>query len=478
MNRSRSRGNEIDFYARLAGMSMRISLGAFLLFATGLAGQQSNSYQGSTPGPLSPAPLALTLQDAIQRGLKFNLGLLESDTASETARAARMQALSVLLPQVSGTFAENDEQLNLKTVGLSVPPNPYLNIRPIAGPFSFTAAQANVSAKVLDWNARRNLKSARANEEASKLSVQASRDLVVQAVANAYLGVIADASRVESIKARVETDQALYKRAADQRTAGLAAGIDVLRAQVQLKTEQQSLLAQQNQFEKDKLALGRIIGLAPAQVFQIADTAPFSPISGIAQDEALRTALAQRPDYLSAKRSVEAAQQAVAAAQAERYPTVDLSGYYGDAGPTLANSHGVYVVTGALNFNIFNGGRIRADIDKARAALKDRSDELANQGAQIEVDVRNAFLDLQSAADQVAVARDSLGLANQTLEQARDRFTFGVTDNIEVVQAQGSVAIANDNLISALYAHNLAKVSLAKAMGLAEQGVKKFIEEK
>jgi len=299
---------------------MRIFLGAFLLFAAGLAGQQSDLYQGSTPSAVLPAPLDLTLLDAIERGLKFNLGLLESDTASETARAERMQALSALLPQVTGTFAENDEQLNLKTVGLSVPPNPYLTIRPIAGPFYFTAAQANVSAKVLDWNARRNLKSARANEEASKLFVQASRDLVVEAVANAYLGVIADSSRVESIKAQVETDQALYKRAADQRTAGLAAGIDVLRAQVQLKSEQQALLAQQNQFEKDKLALGRIIGLAPAQVFQITDTAPFSPIGGIAQDEALRTALAQRPDYLSAKRTVEAAQQVLAAAQAEWYP--------------------------------------------------------------------------------------------------------------------------------------------------------------
>ncbi|MGA2117093.1 MAG: TolC family protein [Bryobacteraceae bacterium] len=459
-------------------MCIRTSIGAFLVVAAGLAGQQSGSYQGSTPGVVSPAPLALTLLDAIERGLKFNLGLLESDTANETARAARMQALSAMLPQVTGTLAENDEQLNLKTVGLNVPPNPYLSIRPIAGPFSYTTAQANVSAKVLDWSARRNLKAARADEEASRLSIQASRDLVVEAVANAYLGVIADASRVDSIKAQVETNQALYQRAADQQTAGLAAGIDVLRAQVQLKTEQQALLAQQNRFEKDKLALGRIIGLAPAQVFQIADTAPFSKISGVAQDEALRTALAQRPDYLSAKRTVDAAQQALAAAQAEWYPTVDVSGYYGDAGLSLTNSHGVFVVTGALKFNIFDGGRIRADVEKARAALKDRSDELASQGAQIEVDVRNAFLDLESAADQVAVARDNLGLASQTLEQARDRFASGVTDNIEVVQAQGSVAVANDNLISALYAHNLAKVSLAKAMGLTEQGVKKFIEVK
>jgi outer membrane protein TolC len=165
----------------------------------------------------------------------------------------------------------------------------------------------------------------------------------------------------------------------------------------------------------------------------------------------------------------------LAAAQAEWYPTVDLNGFYGAAGPRLNDSHGVFTVTGALNFNIFNGGRIRSDIEKARAALKQRSDELADQGAQIDVEVRTAYLDLQSASDQFAVARENLVLANQTLDQARDRFSAGVTDTIEVVQAQGSVASANDNLISALYAHNLAKVELARAMGMTEQGVKKYI---
>ena len=175
---------------------------------------------------------------------------------------------------------------------------------------------------------------------------------------------------------------------------------------------------------------------------------------------------------------VEAAQDALSAARAEWYPTFDISGYYGDAGLTLTSSHGVFSFTGALNFNIFTGGRIRADIDKATAALQQRSQELADQGAQIGVEVRDAFLDLQSAADQVAVARDNLDLANQTLQQARDRFSSGVTDNIEVVQAQGSLAIANDNLIAALYAHNLAKVSLARALGMTEQRVKQFVEVK
>jgi outer membrane protein TolC len=458
---------------------VHVSFGFGLLFVSVLLGQQNSPFQGSVPaGARSSQPLALTFDDAIQRGLNFNLGLLESQTASQTARADRIQALSLLLPRVTGTFAETDEQLNLKTFGFNVSTNPYVTIPTIVGPFSYTTAQANVSAKVLDLNARRNLKSARAAEQASQLSLQDARDLVVQATANAYLLVIADASRVQAIQAQVETDQALYHRASDQHTAGVAAAIDVLRAQVQLKTEQQALLAQQNQYDKDKLALGRVIGLPPAQVFQVANVALFSPLTGIGQDEALHTALTQRPDYQGARKLVEAAQQTLAAARAEWYPTLDLNGYYGAVGPRLDNSHGVFSVTAALNFNIYTGGHIRADTEKARALLKQRSDELADLGARIEVEVRDAFLDLRSTADQVAVARDNLGLANQTLDQARDRFSAGVTDNIEVVQAQGSVATANDNLISALYANNLARVSLARAMGMTRQRVNTFIEVK
>ncbi len=282
-----------------------------LLFVSQFLGQQTNPFQGSVPSaPASSTPLALTLDDAIQQGLKFNLGLLQSDTASQTARAERRLALAALLPQVTGSLTETEEQLNLKTLGLNIPPNPFVAIPTIVGPFSYTAAQANVSAKILDWSAHRNLKSARASEEAAKLSVQDARDLVTQAVAAGYLLVIADSSRVESITAQVATDEALYKKASDQHDAGVAAGIDVLRAQVQLKTEQQQLLAQRNQLEKDKLALGRVIGLAPGQVFSIADTTPFAPLSGITQEEAIQLALSQRPDYQSAKKQVEAAQQA------------------------------------------------------------------------------------------------------------------------------------------------------------------------
>jgi len=276
----------------------------------------------------------------------------------------------------------------------------------------------------------------------------------------------------------VQTDEAIYDRTADQKGAGTAAAIDVLRAHVQLEQEQQQLIAQENQLGKDKLALGRVIGLPSGQQFTVVDTEPYSPLEKMSPDDALRTAYEQRADFQSAKASVSAAENSVSAARAERYPNVDVSADYGDVGTALNNSHGTFTFQAAARFNIFDGGRISGDVMQARATLKERQDELADLGGQIDYQVRAALLDIQSAADQVAVARNNLDLANQTLTQAEDRFASGVADTIEVVQAQGSVAVANDNLVAALYAHNFSKVELARALGSTEQQIQKFMEVK
>lgn len=419
----------------------------------------------------------LTLRDAIDRGLKTNLGLLLSGQASETARGERTKALSALLPQLNGAVTEQVEQISLKTIGFNFH-FPGVSIPTINGPFHYTDVRALASFSVFDYSQRKNYRASKENEHAAQLSFQDARDLVVQSVANAYLLVIADSSRVESLRAQVTTDQAIYNRTADQRRAGTVPGIDVLRAQVQLQQQQQQLLAQENQFAKDKLGLGRVIGLPSGQDFAIADSAPYSDLAGMTPEQALRTAYDQRADFQSAKAAVRASEESVKAARGERYPNVGVSADYGDVGPTLANSHGTFTFQAAAKFNIFDGGRIAGDVIQARAALKQRQDELADLGGQIDYQVRAALLDIRSAADQVGVARSNVDLANQTLTQARDRFTSGVTDTIEVVQAQGSVAIANDNLISALYAHNLAKVELARALGAAEQQIQKFMEVK
>jgi outer membrane protein TolC len=446
------------------------------LFAGSVVFGQQVQFQGSVPtGVASPTPLSLTLRDAIDRGLRTNLGLLLSGQVSEKARGERVQSRGALLPQVSGAVSENVEQINLTTRGINFR-LPGFSTPRIVGPFDHTDARAYASFSVLDYSARRSYRAAKEGERAAQLSFKDARDLVVQSVVNAYLLVIAGSSRVEALRARVNTDQAIYDRTADQKRAGTAAAIDVLRAQVELQQEKQRLIAQENQLAKDKLALGRVIGLPPGQQLAIVDTEPYSPLAAMTPDEAVRTAYEQRADFLSAEAYVRAAGDSVSAARAGRYPNLGVAADYGDVGTRLNNSHGTFTFQAFAKFNIFDGGRISGETIQARAALKQRQDELADLRGRIDYQVRAALLDIQSAADLVTVARSNLDLANQTLTQAQDRFASGVADTIEVVQAQGSVAAANDSLIAALYAHNLSKVELARALGSTEQRIQNFME--
>ncbi len=195
-------------------------------------------------------------------------------------------------------------------------------------------------------------------------------------------------------------------------------------------------------------------------------------------EDSLRRAYDSRSDYQAALQQVRSAQFFRNAATAEYYPTVDVAANYGDSGITVGNSHGVFTVSGTLRIPIFQGGKVHADVLQAEAQLKQSEQQLQNLHGQIDYDVRTALLDLNAAADQVEVARSSVDLADQTLTQARDRFAAGVTDNLEVIQAQESVASANESYISGLYAHNLAKVELARAIGYAEEGVKQYLKSK
>ena len=283
---------------------------------------------------------------------------------------------------------------------------------------------------------------------------------------------------MDAIQAEVDTAQALYGRAVDQKQAGTIPGIDVLRAEVELKSEQQRLLAQKNQVEKDKLTLARAIGLATGQRFTISDTLPFTPVQ-TALDDLLKQAYDRRPDVRAAQANLRAAQFAIESARGERYwPSVVVQADYGDIGNTFADSHGTYDILAGVRFPVYAGGRSRSDTAEAEAVFRNRKNALDDLRGRIDFEVRSALLDLQSASDQVTVAGTNVDLATQTLTQARDRFTAGVTDTIEVVQAQQLLAAANENYIGSLNAHNLAKIALATALGVAEEGVPQYLNLK
>jgi outer membrane protein TolC len=430
------------------------------------------AFNGSVPqGKISSEALPLTFKDAIDLGLKNNLGLLLQSDNSLAARGAKWKELSALLPNVSAEVTENVSQDNLAARGLRFPGFPT-----IVGPYSFFDARVYLKQTIFDFADLERLRAAKANEEVAKYNYKDARDLVVLAVGNAYLLALAGAARVETAEAQVQTGQALSDKAADQLKAGVSPAIDSLRERVELQSRQQQAIVARNNFAKQKLALVRAIGLPVGQEIALTEKTPYEPLAAWDLQTSLQRAYLMRSDYLAAAQQLRAAQFTRKAATAAHYPSVFMAANYGDLGITPGESHGTFTVTGGLHIPIFAGGKEHADALQAEAALRQSQQQLDNLRAQIEYDVRVALLDLNAANEQVQVARSSVDLAEQTLIQARDRFTAGVTDNLEVVQAQEAVAAANESYISSLYSHNLAKIELARAVGFAEEGVKQYLQ--
>jgi len=434
-----------------------------------------NPYSGSVPSKPVPGVLPLSLQDAIDRGLKQNLGQLLASADVESARGQRWQKLSALLPHVSATPYIDVSQINLKEFGFSFS-FPGANIPSIVGPFSYFDARANLTQNLFNWQDMQDAHAATERLKSSQHTYKDARDLVVLAVGYNYLLCIADEARIQTAEAQVKTAQALYDQARDQVQAGTSPAIDALRAQVELQTRQQQLIQAKNDFAIQKLTLARAVGLAPGQEFDLTDKSPYQPFEGITVEEAEKRAYESRSDFRAAQATVRAAEYAHKAALAERYPSLSFNADYGVAGVHPSESHGVMDVRGTLNIPIFTGGATHGDIVQTQAQLEQSREQLENLRGQIDAAVRTALLNLQSSSDQVNVAKSNIDLAQQTLTQSRDRFSAGVTDTVEVVQAEEQVASANEQYISSLYNFNYAKIALARAIGDAEQGVKEYFK--
>jgi outer membrane protein TolC len=428
------------------------------------------------PAELIPGVMPLSLQEAIDRGLKQNLGLLLSNADTRLARGQRWEQLSALLPHVTAAPYVAASKINLSELGIGTVPG--LSLPASAGPFSYFDARAAVTQSLFDWKSISAARAASQNLKTAEYTYKDARDLVVLAVGYTYLQATADEARIETAQAQVDTAQAVYDQASDQLTAGTSPAIDALRAKVELQNRQQQLIQAKNNFAIQKLTVARVIGLAPGQKFELTDKSPDQPFEGLVLDEALKRAYASRSDYQAAMTEIRAAEFTRQAARAGYLPSLGFNADYGTAGAHPSTATQVFDVRGTLSIPIFQGGSVRGDILQADAKLEQSRERLANLRAQIDSDVRAALLNLQSSAEQVNVARSNIDLAEQTLAQSRDRFSAGVTDTVEVVQSQEAVASSHEQYISSLYSYNFAKISLARALGVAEEGVKEYFKGK
>ena len=436
--------------------------------------QVNGNFAGSVPvNDLPAGTITLSLADAVKRGLAANLGPIAADNATRAARAERIQALSALLPNISASASDTVSQVNLAAYGFqfSVPPSVGFSIPSVVGPFNYSNLQGSMSLSIYDAVARRNWQASKQSESASTLSAKDARELVVLAVAGSYLQTVSTAARVASQRAQVANADAVYQQAQVRKAAGTNARIDVTRSAVELQTEQQRLSSLEADLRKQTIAMARLIGLPQDREIVLSEPlAEPLPAEDALPDAnaAIQLAFQHRSDLRASAAQVRAAEGALSAARGERLPSASVNGNYGVTGPNPSTTHGVFAVTASLTVPIWQGGGVKGDIEQAEATLSQRQAELADQRAHVEQDVRTALIELATATGQVRLAASAKTLANDTLVQARDRFSAGIANTVEVVQAEQQVASAESDYISGLFSFNLAKLTMARAMGQAE----------
>jgi outer membrane protein TolC len=419
----------------------------------------------------------LTLDQAVGLGIEHNLALIEARQEELSVKAQTSESLQSLLPTITAQADSGAHSINLAALGFSSKllvnaaslfPGLDVSTIPTVVKVNVTDAMVNYSQTLFSLSNIDTYRAAKANERAAYFSRQSSRGLVVLTVGNAYLQTLALGAQVDNAKALLEADQVLLNQAVAEHQAGTAANLDELRARVQFQTQQQAVVTAEVNFAKAKIALNREIGLPAEQEIQLTDTAPYADLATMNIDEAKRMAYQNRQDYQGLQAQVRAALLQRRAARWERLPTLDFQGNYGVTGVTGGLYHGTFVAAGSLNLPLFEEAKFRGDSGVAAANLTNLTEQLASLKEQINAQLRDSILDVQSATELVRVAQSNVELARKELEQTTDRFQAGVDDNLPVVQAQATLADAETTLVNTTSQHNQAKLGLARNLGIVD----------
>ncbi len=445
---------------------------------------QSPYYGSVTTLPATDGVKPLTLDQAIAMGIEHNLAMIEAREQEKSAKAQRLESLQPLLPTITAQADSGAHQINLAALGFSsslfekaAPDFPGLDISTIKTivKVNTTDAMANYSQTLFSLPNIDRYKAAKANEVAAYYSKQSSRGLVVLNVGNEYLQALALGAQVDNAKALLQADQVLLNQTVAEHQAGTAANLDELRARVQFQTQQQAVITAEVNFQKAKIALNREIGLPAEQDIQLTDTEPYADLATMNIDQAKEVAYRSRQDYQGLQAQVRAARLQRKAAKWERLPTLDFQGNYGVTGVTGGLYHGTFVAMGTLTVPLFQEAKFRGDSGVAAANLSNLMEQLASLKEQINQQLRDSILDVESATELVRVARSNVQLAQKELEQTTERFQAGVDDNLPVVQAQATLADAETTLVKTTAQHNEAKLGLARNLGIVDTQYATFL---
>jgi outer membrane protein TolC len=421
----------------------------------------------------SPAPYRLTLQDAIQKGLQTNLNVLTAGTRVDEAEGTRERRLAAaLLPRVNAQAYANVQNRDLRAFGISLPGMP-----DVVGPFSNYDFRVYAQTNIVDLQSLHGWKASELAVEAGKMDERDARDLIVRAIAALYLNAQSAAARSESAQSRVNDSSTLHKLAQDKHDAGSATGVDVLRAEVQLANDKQALLIAQNQYKQSLLELEHNMGMSPGTPLELAEPLDYLPLKGPEIDKLVSSALRTRADYLSLSKQREGLVEQQSANRARALPKLSINGNIGEIGRSIGGVQTTGLLQAQIDFTVFDRDR-KGEAQELASRVKRIDDQIADLRLGIEENLREALLNLDSANEQVSVAREGQQLARRELQMAQDRFREGTANNVEVITAQDELARAEENYILAVSSHMDAKYALARAMGDTEKNIVEFMGDR
>ncbi len=418
-----------------------------------------------------PAPRPLTIQDAVTLALRSNLGVLLASARIEQAQGSAERRQAVLLPHVNGDSFAVRKNSNLRVTGISLPGLPV-----VVGPFSYYDFGFSAGMPIVDRQAYHNWKASQKQKQVSEYDYEDQRDLVVRQAVGLYLQSESAEAEVQAAQSRVETSQRLETLAADQHANGLATGVDVVRAQVQLARDRQTLLVAQDGYQTSLLVLARFLGLRPGTPLTLSERLEFHHVPLPVVGQLVPQALAARMDYRALETQRQALLQQLQASHARDLPTLTLKGDYGALGRNFGEMPGIGEIQATLSISLFDRDRTGERVE-LNSQLRQLDDQIHDLAFGIEQELRKAALDLESTEQQVSVTEAAVKLAKRELTLAEDRFRNGVTDNIEVITAQDALARAQDDRIVALAQHADAAMALARALGVSEADYRKYLGE-
>jgi outer membrane protein len=451
----RKKGSHIIFYVAF-----------FSLVVTPIVARaQGTGRQNPLPGNAPSGVMRLTLDQSVALALKQNpTAQIAIITAAQSVQDKNVVRAD-LLPQANLSVTDSVERINLQAfLGAKIPGFPQH-----AGPFQVFSAGPTFSAPVFDLTLFRRYQAARETANASKSDSLSTREQVILLVVSQYIGTLRAVANVQASQSRVELAQALYDQAADVQKEGVGTGIDTLRANVELQNEKQRLLEAQADRDTSLFGLSRLLNLDPRQVIELADSLSFFETPQPEVVASIDSALAERQEWKALQEQLKSAGFQKKASSESRLPRLDFNGNWAYLGGSSTTGIPTYNYEAAVTVPLFTGGRIHAEVVRADLEiqkLQQQEDDLRNQ---IALEVKTALLNLDSARSQVTVANLGMQLSKEEVDQARDRFRAGVANNIEVIQAQDSLARANDNQIAALYRFNQARADYARSIGQMEK---------